>query len=313
MYDLVIIGGGPAGISAAIYASRKKIKFILITESFGGQSSVASEIQNWIGTKSISGFELAKKMEEHLRAQEDVEIEEGSLVDKVEKIEGLALGWKVHLQNGKDIETKTILVASGGRRRRLDVAGEKEFEGKGVVYCSTCDAPLFSKKDVAIVGAGNAALGAVKDLLSYANKIYLLIRSDKIKGDSILFEDIKKDKRVEILMMSEVSEIFGEEFVEGLKYTDKGENQTKELKISGVFVEIGSVPNSEFLGDLVDKNKYNEIIVDFGTQKTSCAGIWAAGDVTTLPYRQNNISAGDGIKALLDINFSLKNKTPSRP
>ena len=299
MYDLVIIGGGPAGVSAAIYASRKKIKFILITESFGGQSAVASEIQNWIGDKSISGFELAKKTEEHLRAQEGVEIEEGSLVNKVEKIDD---GFKLFLGNKKIIESKKILVASGGRRRRLDVAGEKEFEGKGVVYCSTCDAPLFSKKDVVIIGAGNAALGAVQDLLSYANKIYLLVRGDKIKGDPILFEETKKDERVEILMMSETVEILGKEFIEGLKYLDKKENQTKELKVSGVFVEIGSVPNSEFLGDLVEKNKYNEIIVDFGTQKTSCAGIWAAGDVTTLPYRQNNISAGDGIKALLDIN-----------
>jgi NADH-dependent peroxiredoxin subunit F len=304
MYDLAIIGGGPAGVSAAIYASRKKIKFILITESFGGQSAVASEIQNWIGDKSISGFELAKKMEEHLRAQEGVEIEEGSLVNKVEKTDD---GFKLFLNNEKNIEVKKILVASGGRRRRLDVPGEKEFEGKGVVYCSTCDAPLFSKKDVVIIGAGNAALGAVQDLLSYANKIYLLIRGDKIKGDPILFEEVKKDSRVEILMMSETVEIFGKEFIEGLKYLDKKENQTKELKISGVFVEIGSVPNSEFLGDLVDKNKNNEIIVDFGTQKTSCTGIWAAGDVTVLPYRQNNISAGDGIKALLDIDSSLKN------
>lgn len=298
IYDLIIVGGGPAGVSAGIYAARKKLKFLLITESLGGQSVVASEIQNWIGVKSISGFELAKRMEEHLRAQEGVEIEEGFLVEKIEK--GKA-GFKVSLQNGKNFEAKTILVASGGRRRRLNILGEKEFESKGVAYCSTCDAPLFSKKTAAIVGGGNAALEAAKDLLSYAEKVYLLVRSDKIKGDPILFEEIKKDNRVEILMMAETKEIFGKEFVEGLKYLDKKDNKIKELKLDGVFVEIGSVPNSEFLGDLVKKNEYGAIAVDYAAQKTSCEGIWAAGDVTDLPYRQNNISAGDGIKAVLNI------------
>jgi alkyl hydroperoxide reductase subunit F len=308
IYDLIIVGGGPAGISAAIYAARKKIKFLLTTESLGGQSSVASEIQNWIGVKSISGFDLAKRMEEHLMAQEGVEIEEGSMVEKVEKT---GKTFKVSLKNGKNFETKTILATSGGRRRRLNIPGEKEFENKGVAYCSTCDAPFFVNKNVAIVGGGNAAMGAVKDLLSYADKVYLMIRSENIKGDPILFEDIKKNPRVEIMTMTEVTEIFGKEFIEGIKYLDKRDNNPpaggKELKVSGIFVEIGSVPNSEFLGDLVNKNEYGEIIVDHGTQKSSCEGIWAAGDVTDLHLRQNNISASDGIKAVLVINDYLKN------
>jgi len=334
MYDLIIIGGGPAGVSAGIYAARKKIKFLLITENFGGQSVVASEIQNWIGIKSISGFELAKKMEDHLMAQEGIEVEEGYMVEKVKKksmrkapspADG-TLGERAHmnkanfvvyLQNGKTFETKTILATTGGKRRRLGVTGEKDFENKGVAYCSTCDAPMYAKKTVAIVGGGNAALGAVKDLSAYADKVYLLVRSENIKGDPVLFEEIsaeggsafggKKSKKVEILLNAEITEIFGKEFVEGVKYLDKKDNsstgsgQVKELKLDGVFVEIGSVPNSEFLGDLVKKNKYNEIVVDYSNQKTSCEGIWAAGDVTDLPYRQNNISAGDGIKAILSI------------
>lgn len=298
MYDLIIIGGGPAGVSAGIYAARKKIKFLLITESFGGQSVVASEIQNWIGIKSISGFELAKKMEDHFMAQQGIEIEEGSLVEKIEKIKE---GFRVILKNGKSFETKTILGATGGRRRRLGITGEKDFESKGVAYCSTCDAPMFAKKTVAIVGGGNAALGATRDLSAYANKVYLLVRSENIKGDPVLFEEVKKDKKVEILLNSEINEIFGKDFVEGIKYLDKKDGISKELKVDGVFIEIGSVPNSEFLGDLVKKNNYNEVVVDHGTQKTSQIGIWAAGDLTDLPFRQNNISASDGIKALLSI------------
>jgi len=298
MYDLIIIGGGPAGVSAGIYAARKKIKFLLATENFGGQSVVASEIQNWIGIKSISGFDLAKKMEDHLMAQEGVEAEEGYLAEKVEKIKG---GFNVVLKNGKSFEARTVLAATGGRRRRLGVAGEKEFESKGVAYCSTCDAPMFGKKTAAIVGGGNAALGAVKDLSAYADKVYLMVRSENIKGDPVLFEEIKKDKKVEILLNSEITEIFGHDLVEGVKYSDKKDNKVKELKLDGVFVEIGSVPNSEFLGDLVKKNGYNEVVVDHKDQKTSCEGIWAAGDITDMPYRQNNISASDGIKALLSI------------
>lgn len=312
-YDLIIIGGGPAGISAGIYAARKKLKFLLVTENFGGQSVVASEIQNWIGTKSISGFELAKQMEDHLMAHEGIEIEEGSLAEKAEKISN---GFKIALKNGKTFETRTILAAAGGSRRRLGVTGEKNFESKGVTYCSTCDAPMFAEKTVAIVGGGNAALGAVKDLSVYADKVYLLVRSENIKGDPVLFEEIKKDAKVEILFNSEITEIFGKDFVEGVKYADKKEGpsagastelsrtssgQAKELKLDGVFVEIGSAPNSEFLGDLIEKNKYNEVVVDHRDQKTSCEGIWAAGDITDLPYRQNNIAAGDGIKALLSI------------
>lgn len=317
MYDLIIIGGGPAGVSAGIYAARKKLDFLLITESFGGQSVVASEIQNWIGIKSISGFELAKKMEDHLMAQEGVKIEEGYLVEKVEKtsrrLPAGRQGFKVVLKNGKSFETKTILAATGGRRRRLNVSGEKEYDGKGVAYCSTCDAPMFAKKIVAIVGGGNAALGAVKDLSVYADKIYLLVRSENIKGDPVLFEEIQKDasagsaqdKKVEILLNSEITEIFGKDFVEGVKYLDKNDGISKELKLDGIFVEIGSVPNSEFLGDLVKKNNYNEVIVDHGNQKTSCEGIWAAGDITDLPFRQNIISASDGIKAVLSIKTYL--------
>jgi alkyl hydroperoxide reductase subunit F len=297
MYDLIIIGGGPAGVAAGVYAARKKIKTLLIAESFGGQSIVSADVQNWIGTKSISGLDLAKNLEDHLRAQE-IEIADGDLVEKVEKMNG---DFKVFTKNGKAYETKTVLVASGSRRRKLGVPGEKEFDGRGVVYCSTCDAPLFGGKITAVVGAGNAGLEAVRDLFAYAKKIYLVNRSEKVKGDPVTFEEIKKDPRLEVINMAETKEIVGDKFVTGLRYLDKNTNELKELALDGVFVEIGSLPNSEFVKDLVQLNSYGEIVVDHKTQRSSVDGIWAAGDASDVLYKQNNISAGDAVKAVLNI------------
>jgi alkyl hydroperoxide reductase subunit F len=306
MYDLIIVGGGPAGVAAGVYAARKKIKTLLIAESFGGQSLVSADIQNWIGTKSISGLELAKNLEEHLRAQAGIEILDGDLVSAVQKLDK---SFKVTTKNNKNFETKTILVCSGSRRRRLGIPGEDRLDGKGVAWCSTCDAPLFSGKTVAVVGAGNAGLEAVRDLFAYAEKIYLLNRTDKIRGDAVTFEEIQKNPKLEVIYWAETQEILGEKFVSGLRYLDKQSNQEKELKLDGVFVEIGSAPNVEFLGDLVEKNKFNEILIDCKTQKTSQEGIWAAGDVTEEIYKQNNISAGDAVRALLNIyDYLEKNK-----
>lgn len=298
-YELVIVGGGPGGVAAGVYAARKKIKTVLIAESFGGQSLVSANIQNWIGTKSISGFDFGKMLEEHLRAQEDIEIIDGDAVQEVKELP--AGGFEVKTQNGKTFKTKYILIASGSRRKKLNVPGEKEFDGKGVSYCSTCDAPLFKGKVVAVVGGGNAGLEAVLDLLSYVPKVYLLEYSDKLKGDPVTQEKIKKDSRVEIIYMAAVKEIIGEKFVTGLKYEDKRSGEVKELKLDGVFVEIGSLPNTEFLKGIVEVNKFGEIVVDHKTQKTSKAGIWAVGDVTDVLYKQNNISAGDAVKAVLNI------------
>lgn len=305
MHDLLIIGGGPGGVAGGIYASRKKMKAAIISETFGGQSVVSNDIQNWIGSKSISGLDLSKNLEEHLRSYKDLEIIEGDLVLKIEKIDG---GFRIATREGKSLEAKTVLVTSGSRHRRLGIPGEDRLDGKGVVWCATCDAPLFSGKIVTVVGAGNVGLEAVRDSLAYATKVYLMVRTESVKGDISTLEEIKKNPKVEIMYNVEAREILGEDFVSGLKYLDKNDNQVKELKTDGVFVEIGTVPNVEFLGDLVAKNEYNAIIVDHATQKTSQDGIWAAGDVTDLPYRQNNISAGDAIKALLNINDFLNKR-----
>lgn len=299
MYDLIIIGGGPAGIAAGIYAARKKIKTLIIVESFGGQSVVSADIQNWIGSPSISGYDLAKSMENHLRSFDgSIEIEEGERAEKIEQTEG---GFKVATSGGKSFETKYILLASGSRRKRLGVPGEDKYDGKGVVFCSICDAPLFKDKEVAVIGGGNAGLEAVIDLFPYAKKIYLIVRSEGPKGDPVTLEKVSSNEKVEIITQADTEEILGDNFVTGLRYKDRKEGTLKELKVSGVFVEVGALPNSEIVKGLADINAKGEVIADPKTQATSNPGIWAAGDVSDALYKQNNTSAGDAIKAALNI------------
>ncbi len=296
MFDVIIIGGGPAAIGAAVYVARKKLKTALVAKEFGGQSAVSSSIENWIGEESLSGFDLAQKLERHLRAQKGIEIISGELVTNVSEIPG---GFKVETDKGKAIETKTVVLASGSRRRRLGVPGEAKFEGKGVVFCSTCDAPLFGGKTVAVVGGGNAGLEAVVDLFSYAEKIYLLVRGDALKGDQITQDEVQGNTKVEIIYNALVEEVLGDQFVTGLRYKDKNTNQFKDLAVDGIFVEIGAVPNSEIVKGLVAMNQFNEVIIDHKTGATSKPGIFAAGDVTDEIYKQNNISVGDAVKAAL--------------
>lgn len=303
MYDLIIIGGGPGGVAAGVYAARKKMKTLLITDTFGGQSLVSNDIQNWIGTKSISGFDLAKSLEEHLRAQESIEIVDGEMVATVEKS---GAGFLVTTDAGKKLETKYILITSGSRRRKLGVPGEKEFDGKGVVYCTTCDAPLFGGKTVVVAGGGNSALEGVVDLLQYATKVYLMVRSEILKGDPVTQEKVKSDPRVEILWNTAIEEIHGDKFVTGVKYKNAKTGESKDLPLDGIFVEIGLLPNSEFVKDLVKLNEFGHIVVDHKTEQTSCPGIWAAGDVSDALYDQNNISVGDSVKAVLNIYDQVK-------
>ncbi len=299
MYDVIIIGGGPGGVAAGVYAARKKMKTLLITDSFGGQSINSADIQNWIGTKSISGYDLAKAFEEHLRAQEDIDIVDDDLVTGVTKKD--SGGFLLATRNGKTYETKYILLASGSNRRKLGVPGEKEFDGKGVVYCTTCDAPLFKDKVTVVVGGGNSALESVTDLLSYASKVYLMVRSEVLKGDPITQDKIKKDPKVQIFWNTVVTEIRGTTFVTGVRYKNVKTGEEKELALDGVFPEIGLIPNSDIVRDLVNRDAFGAVIVDHKTQATSCPGIWAVGDVTDVLYKQNNISACDAVKAVLNI------------
>jgi len=299
LYDLAIIGGGPAGVAAGVYASRKQLKTIFIAKEFGGQSIVSPDIQNWIGTTSISGNDLAKNLEEHLKAYAGnvVDIEKGALVAKVEKKDD---HFVVQTDNGKSYEAKTVLVATGSTRRKLEVPGAKEFDNKGLTYCASCDGPLFAGKDVAVIGGGNAALETAAQLLAYAKSVTLLNRSDNFKADEVTVKKVLENPKMTTVKNASIKEIRGDNFVNGLVYTDK-DGKDVDLKVDGIFVEIGLIPTTDFVADLIERNKYNQIIVDPKNQMSKTDGLWAAGDCTDGLYHQNNIAAGDAVKALEDI------------
>jgi alkyl hydroperoxide reductase subunit F len=305
LYDTIIIGGGPAGAAAAVYAARKRLRTLLVTLDFGGQSLVSSGIQNWIGEISITGPEFGDKLRSHVEAQTDVEIKTPEKVLAVS--EGAGCVFEVKTDKGGTYRAKTVIVASGGDRQHLQVPGESRLEGQGVAYCSTCDAPFFQDQDVAVVGSGNSALETVIDLGRYARKIYLLIRGDQTKGDPTTQEKVAQVRQLQIIHHAEVQEILGKEAVEGVRYKDRQTGKLKELAVKGVFVAIGSVPNSSFVQGLVDTNQDGEILVDHRTSQTSKKGIFAAGDVTNDPFKQNNISAGDGVRAALSAYHHILN------
>lgn len=306
MYDLVIIGGGPAGISAGVYASRKQLKTLFVTKEWGGQSTVSPDIQNWIGTPHISGEQLAKDLEAHLKeyAGEFVDIKSGALVTKVEKKDG---GFSVTLDNGESFDSRAVLVATGSVRRKLNVPGAEEFDNKGLTYCATCDGPLFSGQDVAVIGGGNAGFETAAQLLAYAKSVTLLHHGDAFKADPVTVEKVLSHPNMTGITNAKTKEILGDKFVSGLVYTDKdGQDQT--LDVTGVFVEIGLVPSTSYVEGLVDMDDYKRIKIDPWTQQTSVPGVWAAGDCTNIKYHQNNISAGDAVRALEDIYVHLKAK-----
>lgn len=302
MFDLAIIGGGPAGISAGVYAARKRLKTILITETFGGQSTESVGIENWIGTKNIAGADFGKLLEDHLRsyAGESVVIKAPEKVTKIEKTEG---GFKVQTEAGS-YEAKTVLIATGSTRKQLEVPGGKEFDNKGISYCASCDGPLFAGQDVVVIGGGNAGFESAAQLLAYANSVTLLNRSDKFKADEMTVEAVLKDPKMKAIKNAIPVEVKGEKFVNAIVYKDaEGEH---ELKVGGIFVEIGLVPTTWFAEGAVNLNEYKQITVDPKTQRTSTLGIWAAGDSTDGLYHQNNIAAGDAVKALEDIYLYVK-------
>ena len=304
-YDLIIIGGGPAGAAAGVYAARKQIKTALIAESFGGQSVESNQIQNWVGTTAISGVYLAKNLKEHVRAYADgfVDIKEGERVSKVEHIE--EDGFLV--TTGKDIyKTKTILVASGSSRKKLDIPGAKEFEGKGITYCASCDGPFFANKDVVVIGGGNAGFETAAQLLAYCKSVTLISRGE-FHADPVTVGKVMENPKMKALMNALPVEIKGDQFVKSFEYkrTTPFVNNFK-IEVEGIFVEIGHTPATDFVDGLLDIDEFKRIKINHKTQRTSLEGIWAAGDCTDCLYHQNNIAAGDAVKALENIYLELQ-------
>ncbi len=306
-YDLVIIGGGPAGAAAGVYASRKRLKTLLITRDWGGQSTESTDIQNWIGTPSISGPELAKSLEQHVKTYADdvLEIKDKTIVTGIEKKEE---GFSLKLQKGEVIETESILISTGSKRRALEVTGADVFENKGLTYCASCDGPMFSGMDVAVIGGGNAGFETAAQLLAYAKSVTLLHRGESFKAESITVEKVLSHPSMKAIKNVDILEVTGEKFVSGIKYQDKVSKEEHTLPVNGIFVEIGTIPNTDFAKDLIPLDEQGHVKIDPWTQKTEVPGIWAAGDCTNIKYHQNNIAAGDAVRALEDIYVTLKTK-----
>jgi len=295
IYDLIIIGGGPAGMTAGIYAARQKLNTLLITKAFGGQiARKAVAIENYPGFEEISGTELIKKFEKHLRKQK-VDIER----DEVTKLKKIGNHFFVQTKSKNRFQSKTVIIASGADPRPLEVPGEKKFIGRGVSYCVQCDGPLFANKTVAVIGGGNAGFEAVIFLSNWAKKIYILEYGERVKADAENQERVKKTGRVKIITNAALKKIQGKQFISSVIYQDRKTKKEITLPLEGVFVEIGSQPSTSFAKDLVDFNERDEIIVEFETCETKTPGLFAAGDVNVGSFKQIVTAAGEGAKAAL--------------
>lgn len=303
MLDLVIIGGSAAGCNAAIYAARRKLNFELITDNIGGEVAMSGVVQNWLGEQSINGFELSQKFANHVKSY-GVKIDEGWRVEKIlqEKKHQVVIA-KNGAGEEKKWETKTVIIATGIHPRQLNVPGEKEFDRKGVTYCSVCDGPLFKNKTTVTVGSGNSALESALMMASIAKKVYLLSKYTDTsennggfpKGENVLIDKVKTLPNIEIIYGAVTTEIIGTGRVTGLKHKE-AEGEEKTIAVDGVMVHIGMVPNSQLIE--CAKDKIGQIVVDAKCQ-TSIPGVYAAGDVTNVPYKQIGIAAGQGITAAL--------------
>ena len=291
-----------------MYASRERLKTLFITKEWGGQSVVSEEIFNWIGTTSISGAELANNFKKHVLANagESLEVKEGNIVNSIIDVGRLESGrptseFKVKTDSKEEFLTKTVLITTGSGRKQLEAKNADKLEHKGLTYCATCDGPLFADADVVVVGGGNAAFESAAQLLAYCKSVTLLHRSETFRADEITVEKVLKNPKIKAVKNVDILEIKGDKFVEGIVYKDKATGKETELKVSGIFVEIGQIPNTGFAKDLTALDQIGRIKINPLNQKTSVSGVWAAGDCTDVLYHQNNIAAGDAVRALEDI------------
>ncbi len=292
-FDVLVIGGGPAGASSAIYAARKGVRTGMITDRFGGQVKETLGIENFISVKYIEGPKLAASLEEHVK-EYDVEILYPQRAKRIEKKELI----EVELENGAVIKSKTVILSTGARWRNVGVPGEQEFKNKGVAYCPHCDGPIFKGKSVAVIGGGNSGIEAAIDLAGVVKHVTVLEFMPELKADSVLQERLYSLANVTVLKNVQTKEITGTDKVDGITYMDRATGAEEHIELQGVFVQIGLVPNTEWLGDTVEKNRFGEILVD-NHNATNIEGIFAAGDCTTNPYKQIIISMGSGANAAL--------------
>lgn len=290
IYELIIIGAGPAGITASVYAARQKMDFLVITDDIGGQTAWSGGVENYTGYQFISGPDLVSKFEGHMK-QYDIKLKENEKVINILNDKDI-----IHVKtHKKEYKTRTIIVSSGKKSKQLNVPGEEKFKNKGLTYCATCDGPLFSGKEVAVVGGGNSGLDSTLQLVKIARHVYIIDISSSLTGDKIMQDKVRESKKVSVLNKTQVTAILGDKMVDGIKIKTEGKEEI--LQVQGVFVEIGLIPNSDFI-DLVEKNNKKEIKVNCSA-RTNIKNIFAAGDVTDVPEKQIIIAAGDGAKAAL--------------
>ena len=292
-FEVLVIGGGPAGASAAIYAARKGLRTGIVTDRFGGQVKDTLGIENFISVQYTEGPKLAASLEQHVKSY-DVEIIYPQRAKHIEKKELI----EVELENGAIIKSKTLILATGARWRNVNVPGEQEFKNKGVAYCPHCDGPLYKGKSVAVIGGGNSGIEAAIDLAGLVKHVTVLEFLPELKADTVLQERLYSLPNVTVLKNVQTTEITGADKVNGISYIERDSGEEKHIDLEGVFVQIGLVPNTEWLGGSVERNRFGEILVDSKNQ-TNIPGVFAAGDCTTSPYKQIIISMGSGATAAL--------------
>lgn len=295
LYDLIIIGGGPAGITAGIYSARKKLNTLVIAKDFIGQIGKAWGVENYPGFEEISGFDLIQKFKNHLKKFE-IEISEGEEAREIKKNGNV---FEIITKQNKEYSAKAVIIASGRDPRPLEAKGEKEFLGKGISYCVTCDGPIFAGKTVAVIGGGNAGFETAFELLLHCPKIYILEAGPKPKADEINLEKAEKSGKIEIITNASVVEIKGRALVDSIIWQNKITQELNTLKVEGIFIEIGSLPATSFVKGLVDFDEHDQIKIDPKTNETSTPGLFAAGDVTDSKYKQVIVACGEGAKAAL--------------
>ena len=300
MHDLIIIGGGPAGMTAAVYAARKKLNALLLSKDVGGQVNWTLGIENYMGYQIIEGPELINKFEEQVK-QFPIDMEIGEDVSSLSRISG---GFEAKTDGGKAYQAKATIIVTGKRPRPLNVPGEEKLRGRGVTYCATCDGPLFAGMKVAVIGGGNSALEAVDDMVKIAEHVYL-VSLTQLTGDQILVDKVKTAGNLTIFLEHEVLEITGEELVDGIKIQNLKTKQKTELEVGGVLIEIGLIPNSDPVKGVVNLNHVGEIEVNCNNE-TGVPGLFAAGDVTNVPEKQIVVAAGEGAKAALQAHRYLQ-------